>query len=151
MFKGGIMNYIFILWGCSLHHNAKGLLYQDGRRLSIGTSEGKEYFLHAGEDANYLRQLSGCGAKVDGVRIGRHIMVKKWHITDAGDGSEPFIGTIVRQGMKFILQDINTGHKIEILNGDELSNYIGQPILITGIVVGPHQIRMMTYKLLTTD
>lgn len=144
------MYYLFLLWGCSLHHNAKGLLFQDDRRLNIGTSEGVEFQLHAGEDEFYLRQLTGCGAKVDGVRFGRHIWVTEWHITDAGDGSEPFIGTIVRHGMKFVLQDINTGHKIEILTDEDLSPYVDQQILVTGIVVGPHQVRMMTFKPLKT-
>ena len=140
-------NLVF-LFGCSLHHNAKGLIFQENNRLSLGNSEGVEYLLHTGEDELYLMQLSGCGAKVEGVRLGRHIWVQKWHITDAGDGSEPFIGTIVRQGMKFVLQDINTGTKIELLTDEDLSIYEGAPILVSGIVIGPHQVKVMTIKAL---
>jgi hypothetical protein len=137
--------YIILLWGCSLHYNVKGMLFQEDNRLQIANSVGVEYFLHAGDDAFYLNQLTGCGAKANGLRIGKHIWVDEWHITDAGDGSEPFLGTILRHGMKFILQDINTGHQIEILTDEDLSSYEGRTILVTGIIVGPHQIRLMTF------
>ena len=141
-----MLGSLAFLFGCSLHHNAKGLIFQENNRLGLGSSEGVEYLLHTGEDELYLKQLSGCGAKVEGVRLGRHIWVQKWHITDAGDGSEPFIGTIVRQGMKFILQDINTGTKIELFTEEDLSVYEGDPILVSGIVIGPHQVKVMTIK-----
>ena len=53
------MIYIIFLWGCSLHYNVKGLLFQEDKKLQIANSEGVEYYLHAGDDAIYLNQLTG--------------------------------------------------------------------------------------------
>ena len=133
---------------CSTHHNAKGLLFQEEGRLQLGTPEGKTYILHAGDDSQYLKHLSGCGATVSGARLLRHLWLTKWHITDAGDGSEPFIGMIVIQGLKVMLRDINTGQELEILDSEELFELDGKPVLVTGIIVGTHQIRLMGYQVL---
>lgn len=139
---------ILIFLACSTHHNAKGLLFQEEGRLQLGTPEGKTYILHAGDDSQYLEHLSGCGATVSGSRLARHLWLTKWHITDAGDGSEPFLGIIVRQGLKVILRDINTGQELELLEADDLFQLDGKPVLVTGIVVGAHQIRLVEYRVL---
>lgn len=137
-----------IFMACSTHHNAKGLLFQEEGQLRLGTPEGKMYILHAGDDSQYLTHLTGCGATVSGSRLARHIWLSKWHITDAGDGSEPFLGMIRMQGFKIFLRDINTGQELEILEGDALFQWDGKPVLVTGVIVGAHQIRLVSYRVL---
>ena len=143
-----MISSFLIFLACSVHHNTKGLLFQEKGQLQLGTLEGRTYILHAGDDTPYLEHLSGCGATVSGVRFARHIWLEKWRVTDAGDGSEPFIGTIVIQGVRIILRDMNTGQELEIVGGEELLSLDGAPILITGIIVGAHQIRMIEYRVL---
>ena len=143
-----MISSFLIFIACSMHHNAKGLLFQEEGQLLLGTSEGKTYVLHAGDDSQYLQHLTGCGATVSGSRLARHLWLTKWHITDAGDGSEPFLGTIVIHGLKVILRDINTGQELEILDSDELFQLDGKPVLVTGIIVGTHQVRLMGYQVL---
>lgn len=142
------MNTLFFLIACSTHYNVKGLLFQEKDKLYMGSFQGKTYRLHAGEDSAYLQYLEGCGATISGSRLGKHIWLSNWHITDAGDGSEPFIGTIVRQGLKLILRDINTKQELEILGADVLYQEEGKAVLITGIVVGTHQIQLIEYRVL---
>ena len=143
-----MISSFFIFLACSIHHNTKGLIFQEEGKLQLGTVEGRTYILHAGDDTAYLDHLGGCGATVSGTRFARHIWLKKWHITDAGDGSEPFIGTIAIQGVRIILRDMNTGQELEIIEGEELLSLDGAPILITGIIVGAHQIQLIEYRVL---
>ncbi len=156
---------IFAFWllglGCSVHYNAKGLVFQDAAPggmtsgpLFMGTSEGKVLRLHLGDDAKYFEFLIGCGAEVEGARLGRQLWVDSWTIVDAGDGSAPFLGVLVEKYGRLMIHDINTDTEVELLVDAldvDVWSLLGQPILVTGIVVGQHQVRVMSVKLLSVD
>ncbi len=156
------MGWIFMLFsllGCSVHYNAKGLIFQpeihgeeDASRLFLGTSDGKEYRIHLGDDSQYFTHLLGCGSEVTGVRLGRHIWVDSWMITDAGDGSAPFLGILRLESGRYLLHDINTDTEIEVLEQgwepDVFWDLVDHPILVTGFIVGGHQIQVLSIRLL---
>ena len=150
---------IFI--ACSLHYNSRGLLFQPDSlsptqmsRVYIGTSEGDVFRLHLGEDGAYFPMLLGCGAEVTGRRFARNIWVDSWTITDAGDGSAPFLGILQEKYGRLVLHDINTDTEMELVlthTDINLWSYVHQPVLITGIVIGPHQVQVMSVKLLVKN
>lgn len=154
-----------ILWGwalaCSTHYSAKGLVFQPTSTLedksvplSLGTSEGDVFRLHLGDDAVYFQHLLGCGAEMTGSRLGRHLWVDSWTITDAGDGSAPFLGVLKEKYGALVLHDINTDTEMELVLSHtdvNLWSYVHQPILVTGIVIGHHQVQVMSVKVLSTE
>ena len=150
-----------ILIACSLHYNAKGLIFQpevlsDSKSgtVYIGTSEGDVFRLRLGEDGVYFPQLLGCGAEVTGSRFAKTIWVDSWTITDAGDGSAPFLGILKEKYGRLILHDINTDTEMELVlthTDINLWTHIHQPILVTGIVIGAHQVQVMSVKVLSDD
>ena len=143
---------------CSLHYNARGLIFQpeslsssQSNTVYVGTSEGEVFRLYLGEDEVYFPMLLGCGAEVTGRRFGNKIWVDSWTITDAGDGSAPFIGILQDKYGRLVLHDINTDSEMELVlthTDVNLWSYVHQPILVTGIVIGAHQVQVMSVKLL---
>ena len=150
---------IFI--ACSLHYNAKGLIFQpealsaaDSDTVYIGTSEGDVFRLQLGEDGVYFPKLLGCGAEVTGRRFAQTIWVNSWMITDAGDGSAPFLGVLKEKYGRLMLHDINTNTEMELVlthTDVNLWTHVHQPVLVTGIVIGAHQVQVMSVKVLSDD
>ncbi len=155
----GIFAFWLLSLGCSQHYNAKGLVFQDAsskriptKSLFMGTSEGKVLRLHLGDDSKYFEYLIGCGAEVEGLRVGRQLWVDSWTIVDAGDGSAPFLGVLIEKYGRLMMHDINTDTEVELLVDTldvDIWSLMGKPILVTGIVVGQHQVRVMSVKLLS--
>lgn len=159
------MQWIFgmlFLSGCSVKYNAKGLIFQPSSistptedDIFLGSSEGRTWKLHLGEDGIYFPFLLGCGAEIEGARLGKHIWVNSWSITDAGDGSAPFLGTLRFELGRYWLHDLNTDTDIEILDvGWEEGTFyglVGVPILVTGLIVGGHQVQVLSVRLLQEE
>ena len=140
-----------LLLGCQAHFRMKGLLFQPSSEMSqvwIGSSEGRKYRLHLGEDASYFPYLNGCVADVTAKKFGRHLWVEEWKITDAGDGSAPFLGMVFRDGLDIKVNDVNSGQAMLLLGDWDFTELIGKAVLVTGIVVGPHQLQVMNLKVL---
>lgn len=153
---------MLFLVGCNLKHNARGLIHQPmsseaekNNDVYLGDAEGKLWQIHLGDDGLYFPYLLGCGAEVQGLRLGRHIWVESWMITDAGDGSAPFLGTLRFELGRYWLHDLNTDSELELLDvGWEqgtFTNLVGLPILVTGLIVGGHQIQVLSIRLLQEE
>ena len=126
----------------------------DSDAVYIGTSEGEIFRLYLGEDGVYFPMLIGCGAEVTGRRFAKAIWVDSWMITDAGDGSAPFLGVLKEKYGRLMLHDINTNTEIELVLTDtdvNLWGHIHKPILVTGIVIGAHQLQVVSVKILNND
>jgi hypothetical protein len=160
MVSGIIFVWLYSL-GCSLHYNAKGLIFQAEptpknveESLSIGTLDGEVFRLHLGEDRAYFAHLLGCGAEMTGIRVAKHLWVDRWTITDAGDGSAPYLGILIEKYGRLMVHDINTDTEVELVLSHTNVNlwaYVHQPVLITGIVVGPHRVQVMSVKVLSNE
>ena len=140
-----------LLFGCRLHFQMKGLIFQPTESVDdiwIGSSEGKKFRLHLGDDGQYFPYLTGCAADIQATRVGRHLWVEEWTITDAGDGSAPFLGMVYRDGLDVMLNDINTGHALQLKGDWDFVELIDKPVLVTGIIVGPHLLQVVNLKIL---
>ena len=137
----------WLLMGCALNYQHRGLLVTDGRKMKLVSSQGEQVRIIAGSDREYLRHLDGCGVKAEGVRAPGVLFVSKWEVEDAGDGSSPFLGVLSRRGMQWFIEDIHSGSFIELVTEDsELGGWIGKPVMVVGFVVGPHQVKVMYWK-----
>jgi hypothetical protein len=87
---------------------------------------------------------------VEGPRRLRTVAVRQWVVTDAGDGSAPFIGTLTREGMRWFVDDMQTGVRVyldEASLGD-LRQHVGRTVLVAGYVSGPHKVNVVRWRLL---
>lgn len=140
-----------LLTGCALSTRQAGLLEVDQQRLVLHQPTGKTVALMPGADDPELFHLGGCTVEVEGTRFLRRLTVRRWRVTDAGDGSQPFIGQLSRPGAQYLLQDWNTGTTL-ILNPDslgELSDHVGDTVLIVGFVSGAQEVSVVSWRSLS--
>ena len=60
----------------------------------------------------------------------------------------PYLGWLRRRGMRLILEDINTGSALELISAHELTKYVDKPVMVVGLITGPHQVKVMSWKVL---
>lgn len=139
---------LLFLIACSIkqHH---GLLVNHESKMALVDIQGKEYSLHLGEDGQFLQHLQGVILRVDGPKLANHIWVTNWRVVDGGDGSAPYLGILYRQGIQWMINDIQSGSKLLIDNSSEEWKE-GQAILIVGYVTGKHRVHVVSYRILGT-
>ncbi len=142
---------LLLMLACAMNTYRSGLLDVDGERLTLIEPTGRMLTLYPGSDDPELVYLSGCGVEIQGTQIGRRLTVRRWRVTDAGDGSQPFIGTLRRYGGQWVIDDWSTGTTLTI-NPDTLSgleSHDGQTVLIVGFVAGAHEVSVISWRSLT--
>ena len=138
----------WMMLGCTLSGHQMGLIKTERSAVQLSTIEGKQFMLYLGADKKYIQHLDGCQLKVEGVQLHRHFWVQKWKVTDGGDGSAPFIGILERKGIQFFINDINSGSTVLLEKVGKLSEHVGKPVLVVGVVIGSHQVKVMSWRLL---
>jgi hypothetical protein len=123
----------------------------DRGQVTLLRPEGGTLRLSYDPAAAPLHQLAGCVLEVDGVRIGRRVRVQDWSVLDAGEGSAPFVGVLRREGMKWLLDDRNSGSTFALVpeSMGRLTEQRGQLVLVVGFVVGPHAVSVVRWAPLT--
>jgi hypothetical protein len=103
-----------------------------------------------GEDAALFSDLGGCRVMVEGPRRVRTLIVRDWVVTDAGDGSAPYVGLLRREGLRWFVEDRQTGATffLEEASLGELRDHMGRTVLITGYVTGPNTVNVVRWRLL---
>lgn len=140
-----VKNIVFLLASsCSLHGPHVGLI-DDGRLI---TNDGKHICLIKAEAP--IIKLDGCRVELKGPKIGRLVYVKDWRVTDAGDGSEPFVGILWKPALKMIIEDRNSGTPIYISpqSVEVLKPYIGHLVMLSGYIVGVQELLVVQYTIL---
>ena len=136
-----------LIMGCLVHY--KGLLTAQEKKQTLSTLQNKIYHIHAGHDGNIVGQLDGCILEVEGTQFFRHIFVTSWNVLDAGDGSSPYIGRLIRRGIQWVVED-KTTKGILVLEG--LSNLIdveeGIIVMVGGYVIAPQKIQVVHARVL---
>lgn len=98
-----------------------------------------------------LHQLAGCVLEVEGPRLGRRVRVADWSVLDAGEGSAPFVGVLRRDGLRWMVDDRNSGSTVTLVpeSMGRLTEQAGQIVLVVGFVVGPHAVSVVRWAPLT--
>lgn len=144
---------LLLITGCALTTRRAGLLEVDDAHLRLHQPSGKTLKLHPGSDDPELQQLGGCTVEVEGAVLGRRMTVRRWRVTDAGDGSQPFIGLLKRPGAKYLLEDWNTGTTIVLDSASvgNLSQHVGETVLVVGFVSGTQEVSVVSWRSLTAE
>ena len=147
------MLFIFVILiyattsGCAFKEHDKGLLTVQQKKITLTSLEGMRYRIFAGHDQEYLLHLSGCILSVSGARILQNIFVQEWMVHDAGSGSAPFLGSLTREGIQWVVQDHNTKTMIYLENITEiLPPEENRVIIVGGYVVGPQRIHVVSAR-----
>ena len=142
---------LLLLAGCALHGPHTGILRQGQAGVVLDTPEGRTRRLLLDEDQHALRSLTGCTVRLEGARLGPLVVVRDWRVTDAGDGSEPYVGLLRGAGTRLLLDDRNSGAPV-YLSADappELRGAIGRLVLVAGYVVGPQEVHVVHFRILS--
>ena len=122
----------------------------DDQRVLLVDDQGAKVRLQLVGEARAIENLLGCRVTIEGTRMGAQFRVAKWTVKDAGYGSEPHVGRLERVGGAWRMQDRNTGSLIELLAESlgGLAQHEGDLVLIDGIVIGPHLVQVISYRIL---
>jgi len=137
--------------GCASTARYRGLIdATDPSHVRLLAPSGGSLRLSTGEDADLFADLGGCSMIVEGPRRAGRVVVKSWVVTDAGDGSAPYIGTLQREGMRWFVDDRQTGARMYFSEGSlgELTQHKGRTVLVAGYVMGPNTVNVVTWRLL---
>ena len=118
--------------------------------MLLETPQGRMRRLVLDEDVRAVRSLAGCTVSLTGARFGPFVVVRDWRVTDAGDGSAPYVGPLRDAGARLLLEDRNSGMPVFLTPDapDELRQAIGHLVLVAGYVVGPQEVRVVHFRVL---
>ncbi|MSQ03612.1 MAG: hypothetical protein EXR71_17300 [Myxococcales bacterium] len=136
---------------CALHVERAGMVTPHPGGVWLDGYQGGRVALVLTEASAPIRYLDGCVVEVRGMQTPAGLVVEDWLVKDAGDGSGGFVGTLRAYGARLLLEDRNTQTTLTLDDQQvpELRVYAGKPVLIVGTVVGPGQVRVMAWRLLT--
>ena len=120
----------------------------NGTEVEFVDSSGSEWELGLSGEARALESLAGCGVELQGRRTGRRLSVRDWRVIAAPDGSEPFIGPLIRHGSNLVIEDRNTKGLIvlEPKSAADMADVVGDMVMVMGFVVGPQVIRVVAWQ-----
>jgi hypothetical protein len=141
-----------LLLGCALNTTRAGLLQVEGQKVLLVASEGGTLTVSTTGDNAPLRQLEGTRVSLTGRKVGRRLVPKDWKVTDAGDGSAPFVGRLRRYGSNWLIDDRNSGATILLDEASMggLSAEEGHLVMVIGYVMGAQRVNVMLWKSLET-
>lgn len=123
----------------------------DPRRTSLVQPDGQRHRLALAGDSLWLADLGGCSVQLEAQQVGWKLRVARWLVTDAGDGSQPYIGVLERTGLTHQLRDRQTGAAFVLVEEsvpEELRRHAGQAVLVVGFIAGPNRLRVMSWHAL---
>jgi len=143
-----------ILWmllaSCVLHANRAGLVQVEGERVLLVAPDGSALRVQPTLEGAPLRYLEGARVSVEGRLVGRRLRPRDFTVTDAGDGSAPFVGPLRRYGSNWLIDDRNSGATI-LLDEDslgDLRDHEGRLVMVIGYVVGAQRVNVVMWKVL---
>lgn len=144
-----LLSFIFLVSGGCVAHT-QGLVRLDEGAALLLEPQGKLTRLRLGQDSAPLQHLEGHLADVDGVRSPLGLWVVDWKVPQGLHGMEVWVGPLGELGVQVGVQDRNSGAWYELLpdSASLLRPYVGEVVLVEGYVEGPHQIRVLSYRVL---
>ncbi len=137
--------------GCAAHTRVAGVVDASGGSTRLIEPSGRAWrLIPTAPDDVWLRELGGCTVHVEATALGRRLRVGRWLVTDAGDGSQPYLGVLERTGHQLRLRDRQSGAVLVLeapLDGP-LAGLDGQPVLVAGFLVGPNRLQVVSHRAL---
>lgn len=120
----------------------------DPRRTALVQPDGQRHRLALSGDSLWLADLGGCSVQLEAQQVGMRLRVARWLVTDAGDGSQPYIGVLERTGLTHQLRDRQTGSAFVLVEDSvppALQEHAGQAVLVVGFIAGPNRLRVVSW------
>jgi len=127
-----------------------GLVLEDKGSIYLVVNPTNKTKLDLSGDAEALRNLLGCKVKVGGRMTFGSLKVEGYEVIDAGYGSRPHVGVLQYHADGLRVYDVNSGALLELVGdkADGLWDFEGATVLVNGVIVGPHRVRVMSYRIL---
>ena len=133
---------LFFFIACLAHH--KGIVNDVSGRVTVTTPEGHTVRIFSSE--HNFSAFEGCILQVHGFGGNRWMVVQRYEVMDAGDGSAPFMGVVERRGVQYFLNDERSGALLRLHSDLNLTQYEGMSILVVGYIAGPHDLRVVSLR-----
>ena len=148
-----ILALTLLLVGCAAKGVRTGLVLEEADEVFLVTEPGQRTRLVLEGENIVVEELLGCRVKVAGEGGFRGFVVRTFDVLDAGYGAPPHLGVVQIQGGRLMMHDQSTGALIELVGtrSDILLDHVGALVLVNGVVVGPHQVRVMNHRILTKN
>ena len=144
------MPLFLLIFGCALRSQHAGLVQIEQDQPRLIEQEGQTWRLKGGQDHAIIQRLEGCTIDIEARRLGKSLQITDWQVTDAGDGSAPYVGQLYRYGSHWMLADRNSGATLRLkedtLGG--LERHLNQVVLVVGYVVGSHELSVVWWRAL---
>jgi len=146
------MKTIFTLLalGCAAHTARTGLVLGDEDGVYIVDTEGHSTKLRLLGEARAVEQLRGCRLALKGRAGLGPLIVDQWRVLDSGYGVIPFVGQLEHTGSAWRMQDRNSGVLVEFWGESlgDLVHHAGDLVLIDGFTMGPHLVKVVSFRIL---
>jgi hypothetical protein len=139
-----------LAFGCAAHTARTGLVLGDEGGVYLVDNEGQPTKLRLLGDAKAVEQLLGCRVKVRGQTGLGPFVVQDWKVLDSGYGVIPFVGQLEHTGSAWRMRDTNSGALVEFLAESlgGLGQHAGDLVLVDGFTMGPHLVKVVSYRVL---
>ena len=137
-----------LLCACATH--VRGLVEPTPSGARLTTLDGRVYKLVLTGSARPIHQLDGHLVDAWGPRVFNAVRVARWRVGDGLHGMPTWVGVLVAMGQQLGIEDVNTGvfYLLDDDAAETLRGHVGEVVLVEGYVVGPHQVRVLYYRLL---
>jgi hypothetical protein len=143
---------IFTLFalGCGAHTARTGLVLGDDDGVYIVDIEGRSTKLRLLGEARAVEQLLGCRLTLNGRAGLGPLLVNDWKVLDSGYGVIPFVGQLEHTGSAWRMRDMNSGALVEFWGESlgDLAHHAGDLVLVDGFTMGPHLVKVVSYRIL---
>ncbi len=140
--------WFLLFWACAANLTRTGLVQTGGSKVEITDLDGKTTRLVLEGEAKAIARLQGCLVHVSGQKVMSGLRVADWSVRDGGFGSQPFVGRMLKTPTGWVLDDRTTGSKLRIVDVGGGSPIHGSLVLINGLVVGQHQLALISVRTL---
>lgn len=138
----------FVGAGCAVAVRAVGRVAPVGDTMVITSSEGTSRPLELTGVAEPMRYLDGHTVTVDGVLHKQAIQVRRWHVIEGLNGLSVWVGRLVStpNGIGIVELDSDAVFQLDADVAPDLEPWIGQTVLVEGLIEGALGIRVMFYR-----
>ena len=139
---------IFMAAGCAVAVRAVGRVAPVGDTMVITSSEGTSRPLELTGVAEPMRYLDGHTVTVEGVLHKQAIQVRRWHVIEGLNGLSVWVGRLVStpDGLGLVELDSDAVFQLDADVAPDLEPWIGQTVLVEGLIEGALGIRVMFYR-----
>jgi len=138
----------FMSAGCAVAVRAVGRVAPVGDAMVITSSEGTSRPLELSGVAEPMRYLDGHTVTVEGVLHKQAIQVRRWHVIEGLNGLSVWVGRLVStpDGLGLVELDSDAVFQLDADVAPDLEPWIGQTVLVEGLIEGALGIRVMFYR-----